>query len=804
MKLFFRFPGLSLAFATLATIAVLQAAPPVVFHLPPNFPAGDGPAQIGSADFNGDSIPDLATANFDDGTVSVLLGTGGGSFAAACHYPAGAGADSLAVGDLNGDHKLDIVAANANGWNQAGTLSILVGRGDGTFEPAASVTVGRGPRGVVLADFNNDGKLDLATAISGGWFETNQVNVLLGRGDCTFNPPTAFTVGTSPEWIAAGDFNGDQHPDLAVVNAGPGPSGTTVGVLLNQGDGTFASAATYTVGTYPGFIAAADLNKDGLADLVVANRASSSVSVLLAKADGTFNPTVNRIIPEGVGQIAVHDFDKDGSLDLAVLGGDYDAGVVSVLLGNGFGSFGAPVSYNIGVGLNAIASADLSGDGSADVVVAGGYDSALLLMQGNGDGTFKDVTDTYPVPGSIDGIIEGDFNGDNQLDIATADYGEDAVSVLLQQTNGVFLPAVSYATGSQPRAVKSGDFNNDGRLDLVVANFDGTVTMLRGRTTAPGVFTNDWGNGFLGTVQIGSNHTDVAVGSFNGGTHLDIVTPNYYGASLSVALGDGTGNFHEPFPPVVSVNSGPTSVVVEDFNGDGKADVAVGYEGGYKLSIATGRGDGSFDPKVDIDTWEIPWFIAAADVNFDGKPDLVAAHYDWRRVSVMLNRTTPGSTLQFDPPLMHDVANDPVSVAVGDFNGDNLPDIVSGNYASVSVLLGNGDGTFLSATNYFVGGRYAAVGDFNKDGMHDIAIDLGRKVGLFWNDTLPRLQIGRAEGGVRVAWPAWKYYALEAGSSAAGPWMTIDTTPATFGNQYVITNSAEGANQVFRLKRVGR
>jgi hypothetical protein len=329
--------------------------------------------------------------------------------------------------------------------------------------------------------------------------------------------------------------------------------------------------------------------------------------------------------------------------------------------------------------------------------------------------------------------------------------------------------------------------------------------MLRGRSTARGVFTNQWNNGFLGRIEMGGNHTDVAVGFFNAGAHLDIVTPNYYNSSLSVALGDGTGRFHEPLPPPIPVNSGPTSVVVEDFNGDGEADVAVGYDSGVKISIVTGRGDGTFNPKTDIDTWEIPWCIAAADVNFDGKLDIVAAHGDWRLVSVMLNRTAPGGPPQFDPPLVHEVANEPLSVAVGDFNGDNLPDIVSGNYASVSVLLGNGDGTFITATNFFVGGHYAAVGDFNGDDMQDIALDLGSRIGLFWNETLPRLQISKATTGVRIAWPAWSRYALEASGDLApanNSWNPVDVTPFRFGNQFVITNTIQASSQAYRLKRL--
>lgn len=784
------------AFALFLPLVIL-ASPPLEFRVPPSFPVGNGPWQIVAGHFNGDALPDVATANFNDSTVSILLGADGGGFSPATHIPVGSGPGSLATGDFNQDGIADIVTANANGWSVAGTLTVLLGNGNGTFALKTNLTVGRGPRGVVVADFNNDGNADLATAISGGWFETNKVEVVYGKGDGTFNAPVSFTVGTAPSWIAAADFNHDNLPDLVVVNAGPGSSGTTASVLLNTVEGPFALAMTIPAGTYPGHVAVADFDRDTHPDFAVANRASGNVSLHRGRGDGTFLAASYVSVPAGVGQLAIGDFNADNNPDLAVLGGNYDSGAVTVLPGTGSGTFGALVAFNIGAALQALAAGDFNTDTKPDLLVAGGYDNTVLLMPGNGDGTFKSATDTYATGTGIHGISTGDFNKDGQLDIITANLDANSVSVIIQQTNGAFSPSLPYPVGSQPYAVKVGDFNNDGWQDLITANWDGTLTLLRGRTTAPGVFTNNWA-----ALSIGSNHTDVALGFFNSGANLDVVTPNYYGASLSVALGVGNGTFHTPLPPAIPVNGGPTCVVVDDFDGDGESDIAVGYEGGMKISVIRGKGDGTFNPKTDIDTWEIPWFIRASDVNGDGKPDIVAAHYDWRRISVMINRSAAGG-IQFDPPLTHEVANDPVSVGVGDFNGDNLPDIVSGNFASVSVLLGNGDGTFLSATNYFVGGHYVATGDFNQDAMPDLAINLGGKVGLFWNDTLPRLQISKAAGGVRVAYPAWKPYSLEVNTnlSQSSGWTLVTVPPAKNGNQFVITNNASAGVQSYRLKR---
>jgi hypothetical protein len=763
---------------------------------------GSGPWQISPADLNGDGLQDLATANFNDSTVSILLNPGGGAFGRATHYPVGTSPNALAVGDLNGDGKPDLVSANANGWNQPGTASVMLGRGDGTFETASPLSLGRGPRGITLADFDGDDKLDIATAISGGWFETNQVNVLRGRGDGTFDPPAWHAVGIAPAWIASGDFNADGRPDLVTVNAGPGSSGNSASVLLNHGDGTFEPAANCTIGTYPGFVLVANFNKDGKDDIATANRASQSISVLLGRGDGTFNPAANIPVPAGVTQLATTDVDRDGSVDLSALGGNYDSGTVSVLRGNGSGSFASPTLYSIGVALQAMAAGDFNEDEVPDITVAGGYDSTVLLMTGRGDGTFRNVTDTYSAGGALRQLAAADLNQDGQPDLATANPDDNQVTVLLQQTNGVFLPPVSYAVGERPMSVKSADFNNDGRSDLVTANFDGTLNLLRGRASIPGLFTNDWGiSEYFGVLNLGSNHNDVAVGDFNGDGNADLVTPNYYGASLSVARGQGNGTFTAG--QYLPVNSGPACVRVDDFDGDGKLDLAVGYDSGMVISLLRGAGNGTFETKTDIPTWEIPWFVTSADINFDGKPDLVAAHYDWRRISVMLNRTTDNGQLAFAPPVTHEVANDPVCVAIGDFNGDNLPDVASANFASVSVLLGLGNGSFLTTTNYFLGGSWAAVADFNADGMPDLALDLGSQVGLLWNDTLPRLQISPVAGGVRLAYPAWKSYTLEVNTNLTKPdsWQAVPNSPSRLGSQFVLTNTLQAPAQVYRLKR---
>jgi hypothetical protein len=357
----------SFALFCLAATTLAQSSPGVSFQAAVNYAVGAGPSSIAVGDFNGDGKLDLVVLAGPVG-ISVLLGNGDGTFQAPLNIAvSNESPTSLAVGDFNGDGKLDLAVTDG----EYDAVHVLLGNGDGTFRVSGSYPIGSEPMSITVGDFNRDGKLDLAVAAC-GFGPSGCVSVLLGNGDGTFGPAVSIPLQAN-FWAASfamGDFNGDGKPDLAIGNADT----ADIAVLLGNGDGTFRTPAYYPTAYLPASVTVGDFNGDGKLDLAAA--AQNYISVLLGNGDGTFQTAVNYAVGPGNeiygGAVTVGDFNGDGELDLVVTNEDSTGQIhtVSVLLGNGDGTFQEPVSYSVGNRPDSVAVGDFNGDGKPDLAVA--------------------------------------------------------------------------------------------------------------------------------------------------------------------------------------------------------------------------------------------------------------------------------------------------------------------------------------------------------------------------------------------------------------------------------------------------
>ncbi len=349
-------------------------------------------------------------------TVASLAQSG---FGGAVNYATGGIPYSVAAADFNNDGKIDLAVANLSSNN----VSILRGNGNGTFVAATNYNVGVEPGSVAAADFNGDGRVDLVVAN----YLSNNASVLLGNGDGTFQTAVNYNAGLGPQSVATGDFNGDGKTDFALVNIDG-----TVNVFLGNGDGTFATPLTYIGGLGPVFITVGDFNGDGKADLAVADYDGSLVNVLIGNGDGTFQAAAGYGVGTNATSVAVGDFNGDGKADLAV--SNYTSNDVSVLLGNGDGTFQAPVSYAAGTNPFYVVVGDFNGDGKTDIAVANinPPSNNVAVLLGNGNGTFQAAVN-YSVGANPDALAVSDFNGDGVSDLAVTNYSSNNVSILLGQ-----------------------------------------------------------------------------------------------------------------------------------------------------------------------------------------------------------------------------------------------------------------------------------------------------------------------------------------------------------------------------------
>lgn len=446
----------------------------------------------------------------------------------------GANPQAVAVADFNGDGIQDLAVLNGNG----NSVSIFTGNGSGTFNtPTTSYPVAPGfPDAVVVGDFNNDGKLDLAVLVQ----HAGEVSILLGNGDGTFQSHLDFVTGNNPLALAVGDFNGDGILDLATANN----FDNTVSILLGNGDGTFQNHVDYATGSGPNALTVGDFNGDGILDLAVVNNNDNTVSILLGHGDGTFpaqSPAYSTAaVPTA---IVAGNFNKDGILDLAVATA---SGKVSVLLGSGGGLFASHVDYSVGANSQSVIAADLHADGNVDLAVANYNDSTVSILQGNGDGTFKSQS-VYPTNSGPGWLAAGDFNGNGKLDLATADSNANTISLLMQ--GSIVVSPTFLSCGNQqagiPTSCKSVTVKNSGTAALTIT---GVSTI--GTNASEFSVTNSCGS----TLAAGSSCTFSIT-----------FTPNSMGvgktAQTIVAFSNGTSvGFGMSGSAIISITMGPRNI----------------------------------------------------------------------------------------------------------------------------------------------------------------------------------------------------------------------------------------------------
>ena len=331
-----------------------------------------------------------------------------------------------------------------------------------SFAAAADFGAGSSPAFVAVGDFNGDSQQDLAVANGG----SDDVSILLGDGTGNFSAPTNFAVGAAPQSIAVGDFNGDGKQDLAVANYGFASS--SVSILLGDGTGNFSAATNYGVGGYsPRSVAVGDFNGDGKQDLATANGGSNNVSIFLGDGAGNFSAATNHAVGANPYSVAVGDFNGDGKQDLAVA--NSTSSDLSILLGDGTGNFSAATNF-AGNSPFQVAVGDFNGDANQDLAVANLGDSVSIFL-GDGTGNFSAPTN-FNAGGLPWSVAVGDFNGDGKQDLALPDFASGNVWILLGDGAGNFSAPINFNVGTigYHYSVAIGDFNGDAKQDLAVAN----------------------------------------------------------------------------------------------------------------------------------------------------------------------------------------------------------------------------------------------------------------------------------------------------------------------------------------------
>ena len=665
---------------------------------------------LNAADLSGDGQIDLVVASRATGeaaVITVLPGRGDGTFETAVPYPVGDSLQSLALGDIDGDGDVDLVAADIT------SLVVMTNPGDDTFGVAQTRAVKPELHDVRLADWSHDGALDLVAV----HLATDEISVWPNPGngkftDANLTGPTRHAVGDEPRQADVVDLNNDTLLDIAVVNRRSGD----VSVLLGTGDGGFSAAVSYFITSRrPFLLRSGDLNHDGFPDLAVLSVAS--LFLLRNQGDGTF--AVTSSFPSSGTILEVEDVDRDGDLDLIFGTGSRQ---LSIGFNRGDGEIGTLRVVNTDDLPDSLVVTDIDADGVLDLARLSSTGNDVSVLLGGEEEDFTLRRTDIPLFGCEDprgcrphSGAAGDFNGDGHIEVIGVNTGAGSFSITINAGTGEldFVGNHHFPESFHPQDMAAGDLDGDGDLDVVTPdNLDHHIYVHLNRGDATFLPSRKY--------RVGTACHRVCLADFDSDGLLDVVTGNEGADSVSFLFNSGDASFVPGLERDHAVGKTPKGVATGDFDGDGNIDVVAANYGVAEISVIKNEGGRDFAGRVQYPLLELPHHVATGDLNRDGHLDIATANKDAGTISVFFNLGDGTFPQANEIPL----GQPPYSISTLDFNADGSLDLLTANQDAntLSILTGTGGGAFGRPRSFPTGSglRFIHTGDLDHDGDLDL------------------------------------------------------------------------------------